>query len=81
MIDEDLNNSNNVLDGIDAARYIRDIAAACRSPHTDGFTQCHCKHQLYVLKCFIEDVYKDLPEFPEQERDWEQQRLMDLLKK
>ena len=81
MIDDESNNPNNVLDGIDAARYIRDLAAACRNPYTDGFTQCHCKHQLYVLKCFIEDVYKDLPEFPEQEKEWEQQRLMDLLKK
>lgn len=81
MDDQDLNNPTNILDGVDAARYIRDLAQVCRSPYTDGFTQCHCKHQLYVLKCFIEDVYKDLPEFPSQEREWEQQRLMELLKK
>jgi hypothetical protein len=79
--DEDLNNPTSILDGVDAARYIRDLAAACRNPYTDGFTQCHCKHQLYVLKCFIEDVYKDLPEFPTQEKEWEQQRIMELLKK
>lgn len=81
MNDNEFHNPNDILDGIDAARYIRDLAAACRSPYTDGFTQCHCKHQLYVLKCFIEDMYKDLPDFPEQEKEWEQQRLMEILKK
>lgn len=67
-------------DGAEVARYIRNLATTCRSPHTDGFTQCHCKRQLFVLKCFIDDEYKDLPEFPEQERKWEQERTMDILK-
>lgn len=81
MDDNEFYNTNDILDGIDAARFIRDLAATCRSPYTDGFTQCHCKHQLYVLKCFIEDMYKGLPDFPEQENEWEQQRLMEILKK
>jgi hypothetical protein len=80
-LSDDYYNPANILDGVDAARYIRDLAAACHSSHSDGFTQCHCKHQLFVLKCFIEDVYKDLPEFPTQEKEWEQQRIMDLLKR
>ena len=81
MIEDDSNNPNNILDGVDAARYIKNLADVCRSPYTDAFTQCHCKHQLYVLKCFVEDMYKDLPKFPQQEAEWEQQRLMELLKK
>jgi hypothetical protein len=52
-----------------------------RSPYTDGFTQCTCKHQLYLLKCLIEDLYKDLPDFPQQEKEWDQKRLMEILKK
>jgi hypothetical protein len=72
---------NQQLSGIDVARYIKNLATTARSPHTDGFTQCTCKHNLYLLKCLIEDLYHDLPEFPTQEREWEQKRLMDILKK
>lgn len=75
----DLSNVN--LNGIDAARYIKNLAASCQNPTTDGFTQCSCKHQLYLLKCLIEDLYKDLPEFSQQEKEWEQQRIMELLKR
>lgn len=66
---------------VDVVKYIRDLAAKCNNPHTDGFTACSCKHDLYVLKCFIEDLYKDLPDFPQQEKEWEQKRLMEILKK
>lgn len=67
-------------DGVEVARYIKNLASTCRSPFTDGFTQCTCKRQLFVLKCFIDDEYRNLPEFPEQERKWEQERTMDILK-
>ena len=81
-MNDDLEDSPlTTADGIDAARYIRDLAGVARSPYTDGFTACSCKHQLYVLKCFIEDQYKTLPEFPQQEKEWEQKRLMEILKK
>lgn len=68
------------LDSIEAAREIRKLYQYAASPHTDGFSACTCKHRLYMLKCLIEDLYKNLPEFPEQEKQWEQQRLIDLLK-
>lgn len=73
--------SNLSSDGAQVAKFIHDLARVCRSPYTDGFTQCHCKHQLYLLKCFIEDQFNDLPEFPHQEKEWEQQRLIEVLKK
>jgi len=83
-----LNDSDNITDltnlssdGAQVARFIHDLANMCRSPYTDAFTQCHCKHQLYLLKCFIEDQFKDLPEFPQQEKEWEQERLIEVLKK
>ena len=72
---------NNHLTEIDVARYINNLAASARSPYTDPFTQCTCKHNLYLLKCLIEDLYKDLPEFPNQEREWEQKRLLEILQK
>ena len=62
-------------------RAIRELAKSASAPHSDGFTQCSYKRDLYVLKCYIEDVYKDLPEFPEQEKEWEQIRLMEILKR
>ena len=68
-------------DTIDIARYINRLARAANDPHNDGFTQCSCKHDLYMLKCLIEDIYKELPEFPQQEKEWEQARLLEILKK
>jgi len=53
----------------------------CQDPLNDGFTACHCKQQLYHIKCFIEDHWRQLPLFPEQERQWEQQRIIQQLKR
>lgn len=69
------------LDSIDAAREIYNLYLYGASPNADGFTACTCKQRMFLLKCLIEDLYKQMPEFPEQEKQWEQQRLMDLLKK
>lgn len=68
-------------EAVDTARFIRKLYSVANNPQNDGFTQCHCKHQLYLLKCLIEDLYKDLPEFPQQEKEWEQDRLVQILKK
>lgn len=68
-------------DTIEIARYINKLAIYARSPHTDGFSACSCKYDLYLLKCLLDDVYKTLPEFPQQEKEWEQARLMEILKK
>jgi len=65
----------------EVVRAIRDLAFKASDPHSDGFTQCTYKHDLYVLKCYIEDEYKRCPDFPQQEREWEQIRLMELLKR
>ena len=51
-----------------------------RSPHNDGWTASSCKHDLYQLKCLIDDLYNDLPKFAGEE-EWEQERLVQLLKK
>ena len=61
----------------------RDIArcmAEIRSPYNDGWTSSACKHDLYLLKSWLDDEYKKLPTFFE-EAQWEQQRLIDILKK
>jgi len=59
---------------------IRNSLAEIHSPYNDGFTGRSCKHELYMLKCWLEDEYKHLPTFVGEEQ-WEQQRLLKILKK
>jgi hypothetical protein len=51
-----------------------------RSPYNDGWTSSACKHELYQLKCWLDDEYEKLPKFSE-ETQWDQQRLVDILKR
>ncbi len=81
MLDNDLySDIPDELDSIEAAREIRKLYEYASSSSTDGFSACSCKRRLYLLKCLIEDLYKELPEFPTQEKEWEQERLIQLLK-
>ena len=59
---------------------IRKSLMEIQSPYNDGFVQMHCKQDLYMLKCWLEDRYKELPTFHGEEK-WEQERLVTLLKK
>jgi hypothetical protein len=59
---------------------IRRCVAEINSPYNDGWTQMACKHELYQLKCWLDDVYPTLPEFVGEEA-WEQERIVDILKK
>ena len=63
-----------------AEREIRRCIGEINSPYNDGWIQMDCKHQLYQLKCLLDDVYPTLPKFVG-EQAWEQERLVDLLKK
>ena len=50
------------------------------SSYNDGWTQRSCKEELYMLKCWLEDEYAQLPNFVGEEL-WEQERLVEILKK
>jgi len=50
------------------------------SPYNDGFTSAYCKRDLYVLKCWLDDEYRKLPTFAGEEV-WEQDRLVEILKR
>jgi hypothetical protein len=63
-----------------AYQEIRRLTAAIRDPRNDGWVASGCKHELYQLKCFINDVYQDLPTFIGEDK-WEQQRLVDIMKR
>jgi hypothetical protein len=56
------------------------IMSEIHSPYNDGWTSSSCKHELYMLKCWLEDEYEKLPTFVGEEL-WEQYRLVELLKK
>jgi hypothetical protein len=58
---------------------IRKSLGEIHSPYNDGFVQSHCKHDLYMLKCWLDDEYSKLPTFAEEEK-WEQDRLVEILK-
>lgn len=65
--------------GLDDARAaIRRCMAEVRSPYNDGWTSGGCKRDLYLLKCWLEDEYANLPKFTGEEQ-WEQDRLIQRL--
>ncbi len=66
---------------LDTARQaIRTCLVEIHSPHNDGWTSSSCKHDLYVLKSWLEDEYMKLPTFVGEEA-WEQERIVEILKR
>jgi hypothetical protein len=63
-----------------AYQAIRRSLAEIGSSRNDGFTASHCKQELYQLKCWLEDQYLELPTFLGEEQ-WEQKRLVEILKR
>lgn len=64
----------------DAYSAIRTALIEIKSPYNDGFTGLYCKKELYQLKCWLEDIYEELPNFSGEE-EWEQERIVQILKK
>lgn len=59
---------------------IRRTMGEIESPYNDGWIQSSCKNELYMLKCWLDDEYRKLPHFVGEEK-WEQERLVEILKK
>lgn len=49
------------------------------SSYNDGYVSQACKKDLYMLKCWLEERYDQLPTFSD-ERGWEQERIINKLK-
>lgn len=64
----------------DISRQLRSMARQAASPYNDGYTASGCKHDLFILKCLVEDLYADIPPFAGEEQ-WHQERTVQLLKK
>lgn len=58
---------------------IGSVLGEIHSPYNDGYVQSHCKHELYMLKCWLDDQYSKLPTFAGEEK-WEQERVIEILK-
>jgi hypothetical protein len=58
---------------------IRTSLGEIHSGYNDGYTQMSCKHELYMLKCWLDDQYNRLPTFAGEEK-WEQDRVLHILK-
>lgn len=52
-----------------------------KSPFNDGFTASALKKELFEFKCLLEDVYETLPDFGDEEVEWEKERLYNKLKR
>jgi hypothetical protein len=63
-----------------AYRAIRSSLYEIGDHRNDGFTTSHCKQELYLLKCWLEDEYNKLPEFVGEDK-WEQERIVQILKR
>lgn len=64
----------------EAARAIGASLVEISSPYNDGWTASACKKELYMLKCYLDEEYKKLPTFFEEDQ-WEKERLIKILKK
>jgi len=62
-----------------AINAIRTSLVEIKSPYNDGWTSSACKHDLYLLKSWLDDQYQRLPRFQGEEQ-WEQERLIQVLK-
>jgi hypothetical protein len=62
-----------------AYQVIRKSLGEIHSPYNDGWTSSICKQELYMLKCWLDAEYKQLPTFTGEEK-WEQERLIQVLK-
>ena len=64
----------------DIEMQIRRCAAEACSPYNDGWTAMSAKEDLVRLKWILEDVLEICPTFVGEEK-WEQERLVELLKR
>lgn len=64
----------------DICGQIRAAAREAADPRNDGWSAGGCKRDLFQVKCLLEDLYADLPTFLGEDQ-WEQDRLMEILKR
>lgn len=69
------------VSNLDAVKHwVWENSYEAKSGYNDGWTASAYKKRLYELKCMLDDVYPTLPTFVGED-EWEQERLINLLKK
>lgn len=64
----------------DVMRQISICYSEASNFRNDGYVTVGCKKDLYTIKCFLDNLYEQLPKTG-QEETWEQERVVQILKK
>jgi hypothetical protein len=64
----------------DAYNTVQKFVLEIRSPYNDGFSTVDLKRDLYEFKCWLDDQYTTLPTYVGEDK-WEQERLVQILKR
>ncbi len=60
---------------------VRWLASKANDPHDTGFVSCKYKKDLLELLWYIEDTLENCSSFGDVEREWHQERTLQLLKR
>lgn len=71
---------NRIIHAEEIISLIRTIVSELHDWRNDGYVNRGRKYELYRVKCYLEDIYGDLPKYSGEEQ-WEQERVMELLKR
>jgi len=75
----DISHGNNHTEMVQ--NWLDGVILEIKSPFNDGFTASALKKELFEFKCLLEDVYETLPDFGDEEVEWEKERLYNKLKR
>lgn len=67
-------------DVADILSQLRSAMLEASSAYNDGWTASGAKHDIFQIKCFIEDNYKNLPHFIIED-EWHKKRMVEKLKR
>jgi predicted patatin/cPLA2 family phospholipase len=68
----------------DITSQVHSLAREITSPYNDGYTQWHCKQDLYQIKQLVDQVLARSPDFGDLEQEWlqtqEKKHIIKILK-
>jgi hypothetical protein len=68
----------------DITSQVHSLAREISSPYNDGYTQWHCKQDLYQIKQLVDQALARSPDFGDLEHQWlteqEKKRIIKILK-
>jgi hypothetical protein len=68
----------------DITSQVHSLAREITSPYNDGYTQWHCKQDLYQIKQLVDQALARSPDFGDLEQEWlqtqEKKHIIKILK-